>query len=85
MAALIFAQVGLGWTAASWRLSPLKLNLFVWHKSLGVLILTLVALRILWRLGNPAPDLPPDTPRWERRAAGLSHWLLYALMIAISV
>ena len=85
MAALIFAQVGLGWTAASWRLSPLKLNLFVWHKSLGVLILTLVALRILWRLGNPAPDLPPDTPRWERRAAGLSHWLLYALMIAMPV
>jgi len=85
MAALIFVQIGLGWTAASWRLSPLKLNLFVWHKSLGVLILALVALRILWRLGNPAPGLPADTPRWERRAARLSHALLYALMIAMPV
>lgn len=78
-------QIALGWTAASWRLSPLKLNLFVWHKSLGVTILALAALRILWRLGNPAPGLPPDTPRWERRAARLSHLLLYALMIAMPV
>jgi cytochrome b561 len=85
MAVLIFVQLGLGWAAASWRLSPLKLNLFVWHKSLGILILMLVALRILWRLGNPAPGLPSDTPPWERRAARLSHGLLYALMVAMPV
>ena len=85
IAALIFVQIGLGWTAASWRLSPLKLNLFVWHKSLGVLILALAALRIIWRLGNPAPGLPPGTARWERRAARLSHLLLYALIIAMPV
>ena len=85
LAALIFAQIGLGLAAANWRLSPLKLNLFVWHKSLGMLILALAALRLLWRLGNPAPDLPPGTPPWERRAAGLSHGLLYAFMIAMPI
>jgi len=85
MAVLIFAQIGLGWAAAGWRLSPLKLNLFVWHKSLGMLILALAALRILWRLGSSVPALPADTPLWERRAARCSHVLLYALMIALPV
>ena len=45
---------------------PTKLDLFVWHKSIGMLVLALAALRLVWRLGNPAPALPPGTPRWER-------------------
>ena len=83
MAALVFAQFALGWTALAWRLSPAKLTLFVWHKSFGILLLALVALRILWRLANPTPALPAVLPRWERRAARASHLLLYALMIAM--
>jgi cytochrome b561 len=83
VAALIFTQFALGWTAASWRLSPTKLNLFVWHKSTGMVILALVLLRLLWRLANATPALPADTPAWERAAARSSHALLYALMIAM--
>jgi len=83
VAALIFTQFALGWTAAAWRLSPTKLNLFVWHKSTGMMILALVLLRLLWRLANPTPALPADTPAWERAAARASHVLLYALMIAM--
>jgi len=82
IAALIFTQFALGWVAVSWRLSPMKLNLFVWHKSVGMLILALVLLRLLWRLANPTPALPADTPGWERTAAHVSHALLYVLMIA---
>jgi cytochrome b561 len=52
MAALILAQIALGVMAASWRVSPAKIELF-WHKSTGMLILALVALRLLWRLANP--------------------------------
>jgi cytochrome b561 len=85
MAALIFAQIPLGIMAASWRLSPTKLNLFFWHKSTGMLILALLALRLLWRLANPAPALPTDMPAWERVGARLSHFLLYALMIALPI
>jgi len=40
-------------TAASWRVSPTKIELFFWHKSTGTLILALVALRLLWRLAIP--------------------------------
>jgi cytochrome b561 len=85
MAALILGQIALGLVADNWPLSPLKLTLFVWHKSLGMLILALAALRIGWRLGNPAPALPGGTAPWERRAAQASHFLLYALMILLPV
>ncbi len=85
MAALILAQIALGLMAASWRMSPTKLDLFFWHKSNGMLILALVALRILWRLANRAPELPTAMVPWERAAAHLSHFLLYALMIVLPV
>jgi len=83
MAALILAQIALGVMAASWRVSPAKLELFFWHKSNGMLILALVALRLLWRLANSAPALPSGMAAWECTAARLSHLLLYALMIAL--
>jgi cytochrome b561 len=85
MAALILAQIALGWTAASWRLSPTKLNLFFWHKSIGMLILALALLRLLWRLANRAPALPAGTPAWERGAAHASHALLYLAIIVMPV
>lgn len=83
IAVLIVAQAGLGITAAAWRLSPLKLELFVWHKSTGMLILVLMLARLAWRLANRTPALPAETPGWERYAAHASHGLLYALAIAL--
>src|SRR6266571_88823 len=85
MAALILAQIALGLMAANWRLSPTKVELFFWHKSTGMLILALVALRLLWRLANPTPALPSGMAAWERAAARLSHLLLYVLMIALPI
>jgi cytochrome b561 len=85
MALLIFTQIALGLVAVSWRLSPTKLDLYVWHKSTGMLILTLLALRLLWRLSNRVPELPTEMAAWERLGAHLSHFLLYALMIALPV
>jgi cytochrome b561 len=79
VAALVLAQVALGWAAVSWRLSPTKLDLFVWHKSTGMLILALMIVRLAWRLANPVPALPAGMPRWERRAAAASHAALYLL------
>lgn len=83
IATLIFVQFALGWIAVSWRLSPTKLELFTWHKSIGILILLLVVLRLLWRFANVAPALPVDTPAGERTAAHASHTVLYLLMLAI--
>src|SRR5215467_12561803 len=83
MALLIFAQIALGLVAVSWHVSPTKLNLFVWHKSTGMLILSLLALRLLWRLSHRSPPLPWEMPLWERAAAQLSHFLLYVLTIPL--
>jgi cytochrome b561 len=83
VAVLVFAQIALGWAAVSWRLSPTKLDLFVWHKSTGMLILALMVVRVAWRLGNVAPSLPADMSSLERRGAHASHLLLYLLLVAL--
>jgi cytochrome b561 len=81
IAALVFAQFALGWAAVSWRLSPTKLDLFVWHKSTGMLILALMVIRVAWRSANVAPSPPADMRPLERRTAHASHLLLYLVLL----
>ena len=81
VAALVFVQIALGWAAVSWRLSPTKLDLFVWHKSTGMLILLLMVVRLAWRSANTAPALPAGMRPLERRAARASHFLFYLLLL----
>lgn len=83
VAAAIMVQVALGLAAVWWRVSPTKLDLFVVHKSLGIVILLVVALRLTWRLANPPPVLPTDMSAWEKRAAHASHVSLYVLLFAM--
>ena len=54
-AVIILAQLVLGKVAEEAQVSPQKLDLFVWHKSIGVTILLLLTLRIVWRLINTPP------------------------------
>lgn len=84
MAMLLLAQMVLGIMAVAWRLSPVKINLFIWHKSLGVLILVLVLMRLAWRLLNPPPALP-SMPTWQHVASRASHGVLYLCMLALPV
>ncbi len=60
-----------------------KFALYQLHKSFGISILVLTLVRIGWRLGHPAPALPPGMPAWQRWGAHISHYGLYALMLAI--
>lgn len=54
-----------------------------WHRSVGVLLLGLVVLRLAWRLSNPQPAAPAGHAPWERALATLAHWALYGLLIII--
>ncbi|MDX1500556.1 MAG: cytochrome b [Woeseiaceae bacterium] len=83
VALLIAVQLGLGWVAEDMDLSPTKLDLFVWHKSLGLTVLLLVVLRLGWRLSSPPPVPLTGSGRWETRLAQAGHWLLYVLMFAV--
>ena len=62
-------------------LSPIrKIGSSATHKSIGITILGLALLRLAWRFFNPVPPLPAGVPRWQDRAARVSHFLLYALL-----
>ncbi len=60
-----------------------KFQLFQWHKSLGVLLVIAVALRLAVRLWQKPPALPASFRHWEAVAAHLGHAGLYALMIVM--
>lgn len=83
IALLILAALPLGLTMTGMDLSPQKLKFYAWHKWLGVTVFGLAVLRLLWRVGHPAPPLPQTMPAWQRRAAQGLHWVLYVLMLAI--
>ena len=85
IAALAIVQVPLGMAAANWKLSPTKLDLFVWHKSLGMVILALMVVRIAWRLTTPAPSPPASIPPLQRHAARIVHTVLYVLLVLLPV
>ena len=83
IAVLILTQFVIGSVAEEMKLTPAKLDLFVWHKSIGVTVLVLALLRLGWRLGNPPPAMPAGTPGWERKLAAIAHWVLYVLIFAV--
>lgn len=86
IAALIIAGFALGVTMVDIPgLTPTKLKYFSWHKWLGVTVLALAAIRLLWRLFNPAPLHPETLPAWQRRASAATHFLLYLLIFAVPV
>ncbi|NUO73485.1 MAG: cytochrome b [Frateuria sp.] len=59
-----------------------KINWMALHKSIGLTVLALLALRLLSRLGNRPPrELP--APHWQQWAARMVHALLYLLVVAL--
>jgi cytochrome b561 len=85
MAALIFVALPLGiWASLLPRGGTRSEVLFV-HKSIGMTILCLVALRIVWRLIVGAPAYAEPLSRLTHAAARSAHIALYALMVAMPV
>lgn len=81
VAALVFAQLGLGVYAAGLPVGLARLQWLSRHKSLGLAILAVVLLRMAWRIINRPPPLPDSVPGWQRRVAVVTHWLLYLLLV----
>lgn len=84
---LIFAAIAFnitsGLTMGELPRGNLQNLLYLLHKSTGVTILGLAILRFIWKLMNVAPALPATLSPVEKMAAHVSHWVLYALMLAV--
>lgn len=58
-------------------------QLYDLHKMLGFLLLWVMIMRLAWRVKNGAPPDEPTLEWWQKAASHLTHWGLYALLIAI--
>ncbi|MFW5451700.1 MAG: cytochrome b [Methylophagaceae bacterium] len=56
---------------------------FLLHKSMGITAAMLILLRVFWRFTHQPPPLPDTVPKWQQKAAGATHWVLYGIMIAM--
>ena len=83
LALLLVGMVSLGLYMHELELSPLKLQLYSYHKWAGVSVFLLVLARLAWRATHRPPPLPAGTAPLVRVASSTAHALLYALMIAI--
>lgn len=85
IAALVVSQLTLGWWMLDIPKQPGGVRAFWFnvHKSVGMTIALLVLVRIAWRFRHPAPLLPARVPVWQRRAAGVTHALLYVCLLGM--
>lgn len=63
--------------------TSLRIAVYGWHKTFGIVILVLSFARLFWRLGHKPPPLPAHMPNWEKLAAKFTHIFFYVFMIAM--
>lgn len=80
-AVLVFVMAGLGWYMLSIEEQPGSLWYFALHMSLGLTVAFLLVLRLGWRVLRPPARLPHTVPGWQTRAAKLTHFALYVLLV----
>jgi cytochrome b561 len=81
IAAAVVGLMVLGWWMQTIPKQPVgpRADAYNLHKSIGLVALLLMAVRLAWRASHRPPELPP-LPRWQAHAATAVHLLLYALM-----
>ena len=84
-AALVVTMIPIGVAMANADFGKAQDTLYHLHRSIGAVLLPLVAIRLLWRLRHPVPPLPAEIPAIQQVAAHATHWALYALLIGQAV
>jgi cytochrome b561 len=86
MAALMFVVLPIAWVMVNMpQGAQFRGLLFTLHKSVGLTIVALVAVRIAWRAQHPVPPLEVGLARWEKVAATGSHWMLYVVLVGMPI
>lgn len=86
MALIIIVAIVLGVLMARFLTDePYTKDMFIWHKSFGVLAMIFIFFRMISRLilNKEVPPLSPTLPRYEVIGASIGHKLLYLLMIVV--
>lgn len=60
-------------------------NLYSGHKLAGMVLLMLALARLFYRLRHGAPADEPTLEPWQRGISHLTHWAIYALLIAVPI
>jgi cytochrome b561 len=82
--ALLIVQYLIGWLMPDIHRGMKPGAAMTFHISVGIVILTLILVRLGWRLTHPvAPE--SSLPPWQRLTSEAVHWLLYALVLATTV
>src|SRR5579862_8974604 len=81
VAVVLIGLICWGWWMQSIPRQPLgpRVDAFNLHKSFGLLVLALVAVRVTWRAAHPPPSRPGE-PAWQTRAAAFVHGALYVCL-----
>jgi cytochrome b561 len=82
-AVAVLCVVPLGIAMVDAAPGPRQNQLYDLHRSFGALILTLTALRLLWRLYASAPPPSSEMPVWQAQASRIMHAALYALLFLV--
>ena len=59
-------------------------GLIALHFSLGTAVMAAVIVALAWRIIHPVPQ-SSEIPRWQQRLATLTHWVMYLLVLAMTV
>jgi cytochrome b561 len=60
-----------------------RLELYQWHKSIGLSLAALLVARLALRALGIAPAAPPGAPAWQKWLAGGVHAALYLCLVAL--
>jgi cytochrome b561 len=80
---LTTAPVAIAMTQVS--AGPTQDALYNFHKSLGILIFILTALRLINRLAVGAPIADPGIEPWQKTVSAVVHTSFYVLLIAMPI
>ena len=83
IALMLIVVFTIGYVMTNISKSSFRLSLYDVHKATGLLIFTLVILRLVWRFLNVQPDTLRHIPKSQKYLAQANILLLYILMLAL--
>lgn len=85
--ALLAAQIPLGFImvryGAATNFAEPTAKMYDVHKLVGLAILALVVARLVYRFAAGAPGPEPTIAPWQRVVSDITHWMLYAMLLAV--